>query len=119
MKECTSSDDVNLTLKVIGGKWKPLLLWNLSQATRRFSELQRLMEGITQKMLTQQLRELEDDGLISRKVYPVVPPKVEYSLTEYGKTLQPVLNAMSKWGSNHFQKNKEKIIKTLKDKQKA
>lgn len=108
MKECTSTASVNLTIHVMGGKWKALLLWNLTKGTKRFSELQRLMEGVTQKMLTQQLRELEDDGLLSRKVYPVVPPKVEYSITEYGKTLQPVLDAMAKWGDIHYEKNKHK-----------
>ncbi|MFS8130657.1 MAG: winged helix-turn-helix transcriptional regulator [Candidatus Dojkabacteria bacterium] len=116
MKECTSTSSVNLTIHVMGGKWKALLLWNLSKGTKRFSELQKLMEGITQKMLTQQLRELEYDGLISRKVYPVVPPKVEYTLTEYGKTLQPVLDAMAKWGEIHYEKNKAKYNKLIEDK---
>lgn len=96
----------------MGGKWKALLLWNLSQGTKRFGELQRLLEGVTQKMLTQQLRELEEDGLISRKIYPVVPPKVEYSMTDYGRSLQPVLDAMSEWGEKHFQKNKDRYIKS-------
>jgi len=118
MKECRSTASVNLTIRVMGGKWKALLLWNLSSGTKRFSELQKLMEGVTQKMLTQQLRELEEDGLISRKIYPVVPPKVEYTISEYGKTLQPVLDAMSKWGDNHFQKNKEKYLSEMSKKSK-
>lgn len=101
MKHCTSDNPVNTTLKVIGGKWKPLLLWYLAQETMRFSQLQKNMEGITQKMLTQVLRELEADKLVARKVYPVVPPKVEYSLTDYGKTLLPVLEAMAAWGEKH------------------
>jgi len=101
MKACDSHDPVNVTLKVIGGKWKPLLMWLISQQTLRFNELQKAMPGITQKMLTQQLRELEADGLLNRKVYPVVPPKVEYSLTEYGKTLKPVLKSMASWGDMH------------------
>ena len=101
MKECSSINPVNTTLKVVGGKWKPLILWHLSQGTKRFSELQKELPGVTQKMITQQLRELEDDGLVSRKVYPVVPPKVEYTLTEYGETLSPVLVEMAKWGQKH------------------
>lgn len=92
---------VKVTLNVIGGKWKPLIMFLLVEETLRFSELQRNIVGITQKMLTEQLRELERDGLISRKVYPQVPPKVEYSITEYGKTLMPVLDTMHKWGSAH------------------
>ena len=104
MKTCNSHDPVNITLKVIGGKWKPLLMWLLAEQTLRFNELQKSMNGVTQKMLTQQLRELEADGLIERKVYPVVPPKVEYSLTEYGKTLKPVLMSMADWGEKHDKK---------------
>lgn len=104
MKTCSSPDPVNTTLKVIGGKWKPLLLWNLSNNTLRFSEIMRLMPGVTQKMITQQLRELEEDGLVNRKVYPVVPPKVEYSITDYGKTLSSVLQAMAEWGDKHAQR---------------
>lgn len=104
MKECSSINPVNTTLKVIGGKWKPLILWHLSQGTKRFGELQRELAGVTQKMITQQLRELEEDGLVSRKIYPVVPPKVEYSLTEYGESLSPVLVEMAKWGDKHNNK---------------
>lgn len=92
---------VKVTLEVMGGKWKPLIMFLLVDETLRFSQLQRYIVGITQKMLTEQLRELERDGLVSRKVYPQVPPKVEYSITEYGKTLIPVLNTMHKWGKGH------------------
>jgi len=92
---------VKTTLDVIGGKWKPLIVFLLVDKTHRFSELLKGIDGITQKMLTQQLRELEADGLISRKVYPQVPPKVEYSITDYGKTLVPVLQTMHKWGKTH------------------
>lgn len=107
MKECTSEAPVNVTLKVVGGKWKTLILWLLNKnVTLRFNQLMKEMPGVTQKMLTQQLRELEDDGLVLRKVYPVVPPKVEYSLTEYGKTLNPILKEMAEWGVNH----KERFI---------
>lgn len=101
MKECSSKNVVNITLKVIGGKWKPLILWHLHENTYRFSQLKQLVVGITQKMLTDQLRELEKDGIVKRKVFPVVPPKVEYSMTKYGETLLPVLDAMAEWGSKH------------------
>lgn len=97
---CTT-ETVGVTLRVIGGKWKPLILWHLNEKPVRFGELMRKMPGITQKMLTQQLRELEDDGLVIRKLYPEVPPRVEYSLSDYGKTLGPVLQAMSDWGRKH------------------
>ncbi len=97
---------VTATISVIGGKWKPIILWLLFQEMRRFGELKRMIPSITQKMLTQQLRELERDGIVHREVYPVVPPKVEYSLTEYGRTLGPILRAMNKWGDTHM---KDKI----------
>src|SRR5919197_5719342 len=87
-----------LTLDVIGGRWKVLILWQLFQGEKRFSELFRSLDGITQKMLTQQLRELEKDGIVHRQVYPQVPPKVEYSLTPLGKSLRPVVDAMCEWG---------------------
>jgi DNA-binding HxlR family transcriptional regulator len=87
------------TLFVINGRWKVPLLWHLSRrGTLRFSELRDALHGVTQKMLTQQLRELEADGVINRKVYAQVPPKVEYSLTDTGKSLAPVIEAMCKWG---------------------
>lgn len=101
MKECSSNNPVNLTLKVIGGKWKPLILWYLHQKTLRFNELKKHMTGVTQKMLTQELKEMEKDGLVKRKVYPVIPPKVEYSVTAYGRTLLPILKAMDMWGQKH------------------
>jgi DNA-binding HxlR family transcriptional regulator len=100
-KNQTSCSSVKTTLDVIGGKWKPLIMFLLVEKTMRFSELQRNIVTITQKMLTEQLRELEHDGLVFRKVYPQVPPKVEYSITKYGKTLLPVLDTMHKWGKNH------------------
>lgn len=90
---------VAATLELIGGKYKALLLWHLSGKVLRFGELSRLVPEATPKMLTQQLRELESDGLIKRKVYPVVPPKVEYALTEEGESLFPILQAMYAWGS--------------------
>ncbi len=92
------------TLRVIGGRWKLIILWHLFQSVKRFSELQRGINGVTQKMLTQQLREMERDGIIERKVYPQVPPKVEYSLTVLGTSLQPVLDSMCNWGTRHKDK---------------
>lgn len=89
---------VETTLSIIGDKWKVLILRDLFTGTKRFSELKKSLEGVTQKMLTQQLRELEQDGIINRKVYPVVPPKVEYSLTELGESLKPVIDSLANWG---------------------
>ena len=85
-------------LAVIGGRWKILILYRLFERTHRFSELRRALAGCTQKMLTQQLREMEADGIVRRKVFPQVPPKVEYSLTPRGRTLKPIVDAMCKWG---------------------
>jgi DNA-binding HxlR family transcriptional regulator len=91
-----------LTLAVIGGKWKMLILWHLGkEGTKRFNELKSLMPGITQRMLVNQLRELESDFIVHREVYAVVPPKVEYSLTERGKTLMPILESMYAWGKDY------------------
>ena len=92
---------VAATLEVIGGKWKPLILFHLRDRPMRFSELRRVVPQATQKMLTQQLRDLERDGIIHRKVYAVVPPRVDYSLTDYGQTLKPLLALMCAWGSRH------------------
>lgn len=92
---------IELTMDLIGGKWKLRILWYLNMGTKRFSEIKKLIPDITQKMLTQQLREMESDGLITRKVYAVVPPKVEYSSTDYGKNLQEILEKMCKWGHSY------------------
>jgi DNA-binding HxlR family transcriptional regulator len=89
---------VERTLGVIGGRWKPLILFHLRRGQRRFNELRRLMPKVTQRMLTQHLRELEADGIVSRTVHHVVPPRVDYDLTELGRTLLPVLDAMAAWG---------------------
>lgn len=92
---------VELTMAVIGDKWKIFILRDLLQGTKRFGELQRSIHGVSQKMLTQQLRSMEADGIISRTVYPQVPPKVEYSLTELGWSLAPVISAMTRWGMEY------------------
>ena len=89
---------------VIEGKWKVVILYYLLERIRRFSELKRLMPGVTQRMLTLQLRELEQCGIINRKVYPQIPPKVEYSITNYGKTLEPVVRVISEWGWKHLER---------------
>nr|WP_278184033.1 helix-turn-helix domain-containing protein [Gilliamella apis] len=94
---------VDATINMIGGKYKSLILWKLmTETTLRFSQLQKEIPTATPKMLTQQLRELEANGLINRHVYPVVPPKVEYSLTNFGKSIKPVLESMYTWGSDYL-----------------
>ncbi|MDD9267115.1 winged helix-turn-helix transcriptional regulator [Paenibacillus sp. GCM10023248] len=111
VKDRISLQDINcekeLTLAVIGGKWKLIILWHLGlDGTKRFGELKRLIPGITQKMLTNQLRELEEDLLISREVFDQTPPKVEYSLSRYGQSLMPLLQMMYDWGKCY----KENVI---------
>ncbi|MBD2664843.1 transcriptional regulator, HxlR family [Richelia sinica FACHB-800] len=98
--------EVEATLKIIGGRWKVLIIRELMDGVKRFGELQRSLSGITQKMLTQQLRELEDDGIIHREVYPQIPPKVEYSLTDLGSSLKPVLYAMHTWAVENLSHSK-------------
>lgn len=106
MKQCQSFQcPVEATLSLIGGKYKSLILWHLIGKKLRFNELNKLITSATPKMLTQQLRELENDGLINRIVYPVVPPKVEYSLTDFGKSIIPILEAMCSWGTNYLEEN--------------
>jgi DNA-binding HxlR family transcriptional regulator len=96
---------VDATIRLIGGKYKALILWHLVEKTLRFGQLQKLIPQATPKMLTQQLRELESDRLVIRTVYPVVPPKVEYSLTEFGLSLKPILNALYEWGTGYMSDN--------------
>ena len=93
---------VSATLDLIGGKYKALILWHLAEGTLRFSQLRNLIKGATPKMLTQQLRELESQSLIHREVFPIIPPKVEYSLTDLGKSLLPILVAMRDWGAGYM-----------------
>jgi DNA-binding HxlR family transcriptional regulator len=99
---------VESTIKVIGGRWKVLILRELFQGVKRFNELHRALHGITQKMLTQQLREMETDGIIHREVYAQVPPKVEYSLTPLGESLKPILQEMHQWGLTYLQSQRDK-----------
>jgi DNA-binding HxlR family transcriptional regulator len=99
-------------LELIWGKWKVSILWWLQQRTMRFTELHRALPGITQKMLTQQLRELERHGLVSRKVYPEVPPKVEYSITDFGASLKEVLDHLGEWAENNSGEIKKAIRKS-------
>jgi DNA-binding HxlR family transcriptional regulator len=95
---------VEATLDVIGGKWKALILFWLRDRVCRFGELRRHIPDISERMLTQQLRELEGHGIVRRKVYPVVPPKVEYSVTAYGRTLRPITDLMCAWGETHLKR---------------
>lgn len=92
---------IEATIDVIGGKWKSVILYHLLDDKKRFNEFRRLIPTITQRMLTLQLRELERDGVIHRKVYKQVPPKVEYSLTPFGRTLIPIIRQMREWGIEH------------------
>lgn len=96
--DCSDGCPVEAALEVIGGRWKGLALYHLAGGTRRFNELKRLCGTVTQRMLTKQLRELERDGLVTRTVHPVVPPKVEYALTPKARALVPILAALRSWG---------------------
>lgn len=96
---------LEMTMDLIGGRWKIIILWHLLHGTKRFSELDKLIPDITQKMLTTQLRELEEKGLVHRDVYPQVPPKVEYSLTECGHTLEQILNDLYMWSHSYAKFN--------------
>ena len=95
---------VETTLSLIGDKWKVLILRDLLPGTKRFGELKKSIGGVSQKVLTAQLRDMEENGLVSRKVYPEVPPRVEYSLTELGQSLKPILDAMQDWGNEYKSK---------------
>ena len=104
MRAKTYNCPVEAAIDVFGGKWKPLILWWLQQRTWRFAQLRRQIPGITEKMLAQQLRELERDGIVERKVYATVPPKVEYFLTTYGRSLKRPLRAICDWGRTHMKR---------------
>ena len=102
-KEEMPACPVATTVQLIGSKWKLLIMRNLLQRPWRFNELRKNLEGISQKVLTDSLRSMEEDGIITRTVYPEVPPRVEYSLTDLGKTLKPILDAMKEWGEDYKQ----------------
>lgn len=103
---------VTATMKVLGGKWKPILINAIYfTSPARFGELKRSVKGITQSMLTSQLRELEDDGIITRKIYAEIPPRVEYTLTEFGLTLSPIIQSMAEWGNQYKLNNASKKLK--------
>lgn len=96
---------VEATLDVIGGKWKVVILFHLSRGgTHRFAEMRRKIPAVSERMLTQQLRQLQEDGIIHREIYREIPPRVEYSLTDYGKTLRPICDVMCEWGTRHLRK---------------
>ena len=109
-KHCEHACPIETTLDVLGGKWKGMVLHRLLYGTMRFNELRRMIRPVTQRMLTRQLRELERDGVIRRKVYAEVPPRVEYSLTPFGLSLKPILLMMSEWGEQYQDK-----IRNLKE----
>lgn len=104
-KYCSSFGcPIEAALEAIGGKWKGVILFHLQSGTKRFNELKKLIPGITQRMLTKQLRELEIDQIVLRKIFPEVPPKVEYSLTDFGQTLTPILTTLQEWGIEYIDK---------------
>ena len=105
----THNCPVGATIDLIGGKYKSLILWHLIDTTLRFGELRKLISQATPKMLTQQLRELEDANLIIRTVYPVVPPKVEYSLSDLGISIRPILETMYSWGEGYLKQNDKDV----------
>jgi len=102
--EKTFNCEKELTLSIIGGKWKLLIMWHLGkEGTKRFGELKSMIPEITHRMLVSQLRELEEDLIVYREIYPVVPPKVEYSLTKRGESLMPILDSMHEWGKEYME----------------
>ncbi len=100
--DCNFGCSVEAALEIIGGKWKGVILFHLIDGTKRFNELRRLIPNVTQRMMTLQLRELEADGVVERKIYQQIPPKVEYSLTPFGRSLEPVLLLVRDWGNEHM-----------------
>lgn len=100
---------LGLTIDLIGGKWKLMILWYLINGPKRFTELKKSIPNITQKILTEQLRELEDTSIISRKVYAAIPPKVEYSMTRYGESLIPIIDSLCTWSKTYAAENNIKI----------
>ncbi|MFN8336355.1 MAG: helix-turn-helix domain-containing protein [Cyclobacteriaceae bacterium] len=107
---------MDVTMNYIGGKWKTVVLWYLRKDKKRFSELRRLIPNITEKMLSLQLKDLENDGIVSRKLYAEVPPRVEYFLTDFGKSLIPMLEEIARWGRNLAESKGKMIDKERKKK---
>ena len=107
MKQTIYNIGVENTMRIIGGKWKPVILCHLKHGKMRTGQLRRAIPNITQKMLTQQPRELEDDGIVDRKVFNQIPPKVEYSLTDYGHSLNKILEELCVWGENDIEMRKD------------
>ena len=107
---CSFGCSVEATLEVIGGKWKGTILFHLLGGTKRFNELRRLVPKVTQRMLTLQLREMEEDNLVNRKIYQQIPPRVDYSLTDFGRSLEPILLMMRDWGSEYVEKITEQRL---------
>ena len=114
MSNSKTNCPVSITIDLIGGKYKALILWHLVDTTLRYNQLSKLVPEASSKVLTQQLRELEATNLINRKVYPVVPPKVEYSLTSFGYSLKPILDAMYLWGEIFLKDNNIEINCNMK-----
>jgi DNA-binding HxlR family transcriptional regulator len=110
LKQKQYSCGLEAALEIAGGKWKALVLWNLAPAPRRFGELRRLIPGISEKMLIQTLREMQDDGIVARKDYREVPPRVAYSLTTFGKSLTEALRPLCEWGTKHMARIAAKAI---------
>lgn len=115
-KLINNSCGMGRALNIVGGRWKPAILYKLNQATMRYGELKKSIEGISERMLVAQLRELEEDKVVERIVYPEVPPRVEYRLTELGKTMGPMLEAMSAWGEIHRQNVPDKYANSTDEK---
>ena len=109
---------MDITMNFISGKWKTVVLWYLRKDKKRFGELRKLIPNITEKMLSLQLKDLENDGIVKRKIYPVVPPKVEYYLTDFGKTLIPMLEEIAKWG-RRLGESQGKLVDSPKRQSKA
>ena len=107
-----SNCPVERVIEVLGGKWKIVILFHLMDGTKRFNELRRLMPDVTQRMLTRQLRELEEYDIVNRKVYAQVPPKVEYSLTDLGRSLDSILNDLHKWGVDNIHMTEQSVKKS-------
>jgi DNA-binding HxlR family transcriptional regulator len=103
---------MGVAMGVLGGKWKLAIVWRLFEGKLRFNELQRLLGGVTAKVLAQQLRELENDDIVSRLFFPEVPPRVEYELTETGRSLEPVLDSMCSWGKGYLTKDAAEVVGT-------